>query len=320
MARRLSWTDVRGGLIACIVLLVAAIGVLTFMRVGALHGDTFLMYALVGEARGVASGSEVWLNGQKIGKITTIRFRPPADADSTQRIEIEMEVLEEHRGVLRRDAVAQIRAGGTVIGPPVVYLSAGTMQGAPLQPGDTVRTLVQSDVEGATEQFNAAAKEIPVILSNVKEMRSQLSSSEGTIGAMLNGPGLGELSRARAQASRLMRRVSSGSGSIGPIMRGGLSSRAGRVMARVDSVRALLAAPGTSLGRFRRDSTLMAEVNDIRRELAVVQAALNEPRGTIGRARTDSALTVSLGQARREMTLLLADIKKNPRRYLSVSF
>lgn len=320
MARRLSWSDVRGGLIACVVLVVIAAGVLLFMRVGALHGDTFLMYALVGEARGVASGSEVWLNGQKIGKITTIRFRTPTVGDSTQRIEIQMEVLEEHRRVLRRDAVAQIRSGGSVIGPPVVYLSAGSIRAAPLQPGDTVRTLVQTDTEGATVQFNAAAKEIPVILSNVKEMRSQLTSSEGSIGAMLNGPGLSELTRARAQANRLMRRVSSGSGSIGPIMNGNLSNRAGRVMARVDSVRALLASPRTSLGRFRRDSTLTQAVSDVRSELAVVQALLNAPRGTIGRARTDSSLTVSLSQARQEMTLLLADIKKNPRRYLSVSF
>jgi hypothetical protein len=34
----------------------------------------------------------------------------------------------------------------------------------------------------------------------------------------------------------------------------------------------------------------------------------------------DSAVTSALGQAQQEMTLLLADIKKNPRRYLSVSF
>ena len=117
-----------------------------------------------------------------------------------------------------------------------------------------------------------------------------------------------------------MRRVSSGSGSLGPIMNGGLSNRAARAMARVDSVRALLASPRTSVGRFRRDSTLMKAVSDVRSELAVVQTLLNESRGTIGRARTDSSLTVSLAQARQEMTLLLADIKKNPRRYLSVSF
>ena len=320
MARRLSWSDVRGGLIACIAIAAVAFVILTFMRVGALHGDTFPMFALVGEARGVSTGSEVWLSGQKIGKITGIRFLPPSTADTTKRIEIAMEVLEEHRGAIRRDAIAQIRAGGSVIGPPVVYLSPGTPRSAPLQPGDTIRTLTQSDVEGATAQFSAAAKEFPAIVANVKVLRTQLQSSQGTMGAFMNGSGMAELQKARTQASRLMARVSGGGGSVGPIMSGGLTRRGGRVMARVDSIRALLASPNTSVGRFRRDSTLLAEVDDVRNELALVRASLDSPDGTVGRARKDSALATALAQAQREMSLLFADIKKNPRRYLSVSF
>jgi phospholipid/cholesterol/gamma-HCH transport system substrate-binding protein len=320
MARRLSWSDVRGGLLACLVIGVAAAAVLKFMRVGALHGDTFRLYALVGGARGVTKGSEVWLNGQKVGRITDIRFRSPGIADTSSRILITMEVLDEHRHAIHRDAVAQIRPGGSIVGPPVVYMSAGTPRAAPLQSGDTVRTLVQSDVEGATAQFAGAAREFPVIMANVSALQAQLQTTEGTIGAFMNGPGFGELRRARVQTSLIVGRVGGQGGSIGPIMNGGLTSRVGRSLARVDSVRALLASRNTSLGRFRRDSTLLADVADIRNELTLVRAALDEPRGTAGRVLHDSALTNTLGQAEREMTLLFADIKKHPRRYLSFSF
>ena len=320
MARRLSWSDVRGGLLACLVIGLAAAAVLKFMRVGALHGDTFRLYALVGQARGVTKGSEVWLSGQKIGRITDIRFRSPDVADTNSRIFISMEVLEEHRHAIHRDAVAQIRAGGSIVGPPVVYMSAGTPRAAPLQPGDTVRTLMQSDVEGATAQFAGAAREFPVIMANVSALQAQLQTTEGTIGAFRNGPGFGELQRARVQTSIVMGRMTGQRGSIGSIMNGGLTTRASRTLARVDSVRALLASNNTSLGRFRRDSTLLAEVGDVRDELTLVRATLDEPNGTVGRARRDSALTNALAQAEREMTLLFADIKKHPRRYLSFSF
>ncbi len=320
MARRLPWSDVRGGLIACFAIAAVAFAILKFSRVGALHGDTFAMYALVGEARGVAKGSEVWLSGQKIGKITDIRFLPPATADTTRRIAIAMEVLEEHRSSIRRDAIAQIRSGGSIIGPPVIYLSPGSSRAPPLQPGDTVLTEIQTDLENATARLGAAAEELPVIMSNVKTIRSQLEESRGTLGAFMNGPGMGELQKARAQAAQLMSRLGARGGSTGPIMRGGLTSRAGRVMARVDSVRALLASPNTSVGRFRRDSTLLSEVGDIRRELTVIQATLDESRGTVGRALNDSALTTELARAQLEMSLLFADIKKHPLRYLSVSF
>ena len=320
MARSLTWSDVRGGLVACLVIVVVAFGILRYMRVGALHGDTFVLYALVSEARGVTTGSEVWLSGQKIGKITGIHFRAPTVADTAARIEIAMEVLEEHRAALRRDAVAQIRSGGSIIGPPVVYLHPGTTRSTPIQPGDTLRMLVQSDFQEATAQFGAATAELPAVMSNVSALGAKLRSTEGTIGAMMNGPGLVELERARAQASRLVTALGSGRGSVGPVMRGGLTTRAGRVMARVDSVRALLASPSTSIGRFRKDSTLMAEVGDVREELARVRAALEGPEGTLGRSQRDSAVIDALGRAQQEMTLLFADIRKNPRRYLSVTF
>jgi phospholipid/cholesterol/gamma-HCH transport system substrate-binding protein len=315
MARRLSWSDVRGGLIAVVAIALVAVAILKFLRVGALHGDTFRLYALVGEARGVTNGSEVWLNGQKIGKIIDIRFLP-ASADTARRIQIEMEILEQYRDAMRNDALAQIRAGGSVVGPPVVYLSAGTVRAAPLQPNDTVHTKPQADVEGATGQFAAATKEFPVIIGNVKLLVAQLKGTEGTAGAIMNGPGLRDLGTAQRRAGRVMVRLSGG-GTTGFIMRGGLSTRAQRVMARADSVRALLASSNTSLGRFRRDSTLAGEVADIRNELTLLQANLASGRGTAGRAVSDSALGNALADAQRAMTLLFADLKQHPLRYIN---
>ena len=315
MARRLSWSDVRGGLLACLVIGAVAFGILRFMRVGALHGDTFPLYALVGEARGVTPGSEVWLNGQKIGKIIDIRFLP-ASADTARRIQIEMEVLEAYRAAMRNDAQAQIRSGGSIVGPPVVYLSAGTHRARLLQPNDTVRTQPQADVEGATGQFATATKELPAIIANVKLLAQQLEGTDGTVGAMMHGPGLRDLDKTRGRASQLMDRLSGG-GTAGFIMRGGLTTRATRVLSRVDSVRALLASPNTSFGRLRRDSTLMGEVTKIRNELTLLQANLAAGRGTAGRAMSDSALGNALADAQHEMTLLLADLKKHPSRYIS---
>ena len=59
----------------------------------------------------------------------------------------------------------------------------------------------------------------------------------------------------------------------------------------------------------------MAEVEDIRTELASVQAALTESRGTAGRVLHDSAAFSALGDAQREMSLLIADMKQHPTRY-----
>jgi phospholipid/cholesterol/gamma-HCH transport system substrate-binding protein len=316
MARRLSWSDVRGGLIACVVLVVVAVIILRFSRVGALHGDTILLYATVGDATGVTKGSEVWLSGQKIGKITDIRFRSPESSDTLHRVAIEMKILSRYGEALRSDAVGQIRSGGSFIGPPVVYLSPGTRGGAPLQDGDTVRMKSAPDLGRATTQLSAAAQDFPAIMGNVQVLRAELQATRGTMGAFMNGPAMGELKRAGVRVGRLRSQLGGG-GTVGRVMRGDLTSQARRVMARADSVRALVASPNTSFGRFRRDSTLLTEVGDIREELTQLRAQLDSPDGTVGRFARDSAITLQLAEAQNQMALLFADIKKHPLRYLS---
>jgi hypothetical protein len=93
--------------------------------------------------------------------------------------------------------------------------------------------------------------------------------------------------------------------------------RARVAMSRADSVQQLLGSSRHSLGRFRRDSTLAADVAEIRNELTIVRALLAEPRGTLGRAARDSALIAGMAAVEREMGALLADVKRRPLRYLA---
>jgi hypothetical protein len=317
MARRLAWSNVRGGLIAATVIVGICVATLKYARVGALRGDRIRLYAAVGAARGVLRGSEVWLLGQKVGRITEIRFRAPSESDTAARVLISMELLEKHRGAIHRDAEAQIRPGGSVIGAMVVYLTPGTVAAPIVRDGDTVRARPQSETAGATAQFGAATRELPALVRDVKTIRAELQSSRGTLGAFMQSGGIdrGPLRSAGVQVARLRERLTAGRGSLGRIMNGGLGVRASRVMVRVDSVRALVGSSASSVGRLRGDSALIAEVTSIRTELAEVRASLTESRGTAGRVLHDSAAFSALGEVHREMTLLLADLKKNPLRY-----
>ncbi|MFL5618828.1 MAG: MlaD family protein [Gemmatimonadaceae bacterium] len=317
MARRLAWSNVRGGLVAIAVIVGICVATLKYARVGALRGDRFHLYAAVGAARGALKGSEVWLMGQRIGKITDIHFRSPSESDTSTRVLIEMDVLEKYREAMHRDAVAQIRPGGSMIGAMVVYLTSGSASAPTIRDGDTVFARPQVDIETATAQFGAATQEFPAIIGNMKTIRSELESTRGTVGALMQSPrGEGGAQQsASTQLARLRRRMGNERGSLGRIMDGGLGTRARVVMARADSVRTLIGSASGSLGRFKRDSTLIVQVADIRDELAIVRAALADSRGTAGRVLHDSAAFSALGEAHREMTLLLADLKKHPLRY-----
>ncbi len=317
MARRLAWSNVRGGLIALVAIVGIAAATLKFARVGALRGDRIRLYVVVGAARGILTGSEVWLMGQKVGRVADIRFRSPDESDTLTRVLVEMEVLEKYREAMRRDALAEIKPGGSMIGAMVVYLTPGTIATPTIRDGDTVHAKAQSDVESTTGQFAGATKELPAIVGNFKSIRAALSSTGGSVGALMLSADSqrGGMQSASTQLARLRRRMANGRGSLGRIMDGPLGARARVVMSRADSVRALVGSSSTSLGRFRRDSTLLTEVANIRHELAEVRASLADSRGTAGRVMHDSAAFSALGDAQREMSLLMADMKKHPLRY-----
>ena len=314
---RLRWADMVPGALALLVIALMVIGVMKYARVGGVRGDTTRLYATASEARGVIAGTtEVWLLGQKVGVVRDVDFREIA-VDTTRRLLLELEVKESALRFLRQDSDAQIRAGGSLIGAPVVYLSAGTPSAGPVEKRDTLGLRPQQDAEGVTSQIALASREFPAIIANVKTIGTQLDGARGTMGAMLgDGPGSRELERFGSNASSLAARATRGSGTLGLAMRGGLPARAGRAMATADSIKRLLSSGTGTYGRFTRDSTLLREVAAVRAELSIVSALMAQPAGTAGRIVHDSALFVMVGRAQREMGVLFDDIKEHPLRYL----
>ena len=94
-------------------------------------------------------------------------------------------------------------------------------------------------------------------------------------------------------------------------------ARAVRVMAEVDSIRALLGSGAHSLGRFRRDSTLGREIQRVRADAADVWRLVSDSTGTIGRFRGDSAITHAIHRDMLALDSLMADLKKHPFRYIA---
>src|SRR3954469_9644426 len=138
MPHQIHWRELKGGLIAGVVLAAIIFSVFAFARVGALHGKKATLYVVTDEAPGVLAGTDVWLAGEKEGLVKDVTFRPPS-VDNSERLLITTEILKEALPTVRRDSYAQIRPGATLIGTPVVYISPGTIAAPGLRDGDTIR-------------------------------------------------------------------------------------------------------------------------------------------------------------------------------------
>ncbi len=316
MTRAHNWRDVKGGILALAAVIGAALVVLVFARVGALHGRTIRLHAAVADATGVLPGSDVWLAGQRVGLVTAVGFRTPS-ADSALRVLVTFDVLKTYEAQIARGARVAVRPGTSLIGAPVISIATRRSATAPaVREGDTLFANPNDQFETLrTRVTTTAGTELPVIIGNLRVLAVQLRTAQGTLGALgVTGPD--RLASTSQVLGRIVDRIQTANG-LSTGRAAALADRARVILERVDVVRARLERPGTSAYRFRTDSTLWRSVDSLRTELGVVQRLLDSPDGTAGRLRRDAQLQREMASARIELEALLADTRRNPLRYIA---
>lgn len=315
MARQLHWRELTTGIVFAAV--IGGLVVLTFLfaRVGALHGKKITLYVVADDATGVLAGTEVWLGGMKEGIVTDVSFRPPS-TDTLERVLITTQFLKDALPNIRRDSYASIRPGGSLIGAVIVYLSPGTALSPALHDGDTVRARVSSAISNLASDVGTIRPEVAALIAQVQELNIKRASTSGTVGSF-NAHGLPQMPEVTARMSRIANKGTQGNGTIGLAMRTDLMGRATRAMAGADSVRALMASGKGSLGRFKRDTTLITQVTGLMSEMDSVSAKMFDPLGSIVRSHSDSALGRALIRNRALLDSLVKDAKSHPFRYIT---
>ena len=310
MSSRLSWRNVVPGLIALALLAGIVVSVISLGGVGKIRGDKQEVYVVAAHARGLIIGSEVWLAGQKIGTVERMDFLP-ASADSQTRLVVVAEVKQSAAAQIRRDSKVRIRSGGTIVGPIVLWIETGTPASPAVTERDTLHAQMASELEIAGSRAARAMDALPPLVADAKLVIAAVKDPTGVRGAFTQ-PAMAEAKKLMATISRAGQRPTTASDS-----RSALMANASSALARVDSIRAMLASPNGNVGRFRRDSTLPRTIANVRDELAALQARMDSSTGTLDRLARDSALTRAVAEARLEMTALFTDVRKRPLRYIA---
>lgn len=286
MSRPLAWRQLLPGVAILATIILAAVAVLTFARVGALHGDTYRLYILSDDARGVISGTEVRLAGQKIGAVHGISFRPVTN-DSLGRLAVALDVLNRYKPAIRGDSRAEFRSGSTPIGATIVSISIGSSGQPVLEANDTIPRATQIDPDSVRAAFSSAAGQIPAL---VKDADGLIHAFRRALGPSADD----STTRLDVIANRLAllaRRANSGDGTISRFSRDTvLARRLEHVTARTRAIMIALDSSDNTLGRLARDSALSSAIADVHGDVVTLRALLTEERGTAGRLRYDDAI------------------------------
>jgi phospholipid/cholesterol/gamma-HCH transport system substrate-binding protein len=290
MSRPIAWRQLVPGVVILAVIILAALAVLVFARVGALHGDTYRLYVLSDDARGVIGGTEVWLAGQKIGAVREISFRP-VTSDSLGRLAVALDILDRYKPAIRGDSRAEFRSGSTPIGATIVSISVGSPEQAVLEADDTIPRARQIDSDSVRAALSSAASQIPALLDDADGL---LHSFRRALGRS-PGDSTTRISAIADRLTHLARRMDAGGGTLSRLASDTtVTRRMNRISDRARALMTTLDSSSNTLGRVGNDSALSRAIADVRGDIDTLRAQLTEERGTAGRLLYDDAILLQL--------------------------
>jgi phospholipid/cholesterol/gamma-HCH transport system substrate-binding protein len=275
-------------------------------------------YSLYENVAGIAPSSPVVLNGYKIGQVKDVHI---FEADQS-KIVIELSINDEHVKI-PKDSKFQIyesdlfggKAVRLILGDSVVFAeNKDTLTGTlalglteslkqEIEPLKAKTIELISGIDSAITQLNQVfrdprTKEIPALFASIQRTLRNVESSTASFSQVMNqsGPDIVQLlNSARSIADNLKNN----------------NGRLSQVIANFEQI-------SDTLKRANVGATIL-KVNQAVTGLNQVVNDINEGKGTIGALMKSDALHNKLTDAAQSLDVLIDDIQKNPKRYLSFS-
>jgi phospholipid/cholesterol/gamma-HCH transport system substrate-binding protein len=336
--RSIAWSQLKVGLIGIFA------AVLVIIIVFAVGGDTgfwearYPLKASFDDVLGLKPGAVVRLAGKEVGTVEAVEF-------AGTRVEVAFEVLEDVRPLITDRSTAEI-GSLSLLGEPIIDVTPGA-GGTPLGDYAYVTARTSGSFASLTETASTSLEQIDRLLADVRAGRGTLGrlvtddalytelqafvASAGDVAEALNeGEGtLGGLLRDRTAHDKLKAsltnletmtaRINSGQGALGRFLNdealgrsiSGAASNAEQITARLSK------GEGTA-GKLLTDQQLYDRLNSMASRIDQVVAGLEAGRGTAGQLLHDRQLYENMNGAVLELRDLLAEVRKDPRKYLNV--
>ncbi|MEO8878854.1 MAG: MlaD family protein [Gemmatimonadaceae bacterium] len=303
-----SWRKLSGGIVALVVIVVGAFSIIAFARVGSLKGSTYIAYIQAEQANGIFKGTDVWLQGQKVGVVKSVGFRQLPD--TTVQTVLQVEVMSPYKQFIKKDSRVEFKAGGSYVGAQVVAVRIGSASAPVLEAGDTLTRVSVIDPDLRQNELSAAGQDFPEIVTSLRAIGNDLSKTQSQFNSLSDRSSGLQLIMKHLTEFQTRRR-----GSFSLFMRDrALGDRAQQVITRADSLLKFAREPGT-LSHFKGDSALNIQLMRTRAELDSVRIRIAREDGAAGRFLSDDALQKDLEELSNQIAKTLADFGKRPERY-----
>jgi phospholipid/cholesterol/gamma-HCH transport system substrate-binding protein len=316
-------SQVRVGLFVAISGVVLTASILYFGVVGSPFSRSAHIRAEFDNIYGLAEGSPVEMGGVGIGQIEQIEL-PDL---KTGLIPVTLSV--------RRDALSRLgpsslafASSHALVGQRFIGLTVRQEGEAALQDGAAIKTkpsdaldTVMAQAQKTLEQVNALVADARQITGVLARVAAEIDAGHGTLGRLVHEDALySSLSATAANAQQITDQMAHGKGALPTLVndpRLGQQLRSS-VEALAQTAENVKAGKGL-LGRLTNDEVEAKRLDRTLANVDAVASRLADAKGTLGALISDPALLEKVNELIGQMDSLVADMRRNPQRYLKIS-
>ncbi len=286
------------GLIVIVAMLILFFGI-NFLKGVNLFKASNYYYAVYGNVEGLAQSAPVTINGFKVGIVRDIKY----DYSNPGHVIVEMSVDKSLRVPVGSEAVLASDLLGTAsIALKLVPAGAGFHN-----VGDTLVSKVNAGM-----MANISDNLMPAVNAMIPKLDSLFTSLNAIAANPALHQSINRLDDITAELNGTLRALRAATASLGPI-----TTDIKSITGNVDTMTGDLAVVSGRLRQAPIDS-IAVDLSATMANLKQLTESLNNPDGSVGKLTSDPALYDNLNATITSLDSLFVDIKRNPKRYISI--
>ncbi len=337
--RSLAWSELKLGVLTIAAIVVAAITIFSVMGSKGFFWQRYNLKTRFPNVAGLKAGSPVRVAGMEVGSVTDVVF-------AGDQVDVIFEVNKSVRPRVTTNSRA-VLGSVSLLGLGAVDITAAT-DGTPIPEWGYVPT--GRTAAGLSDVTTQASEGISELTGMIKDLRGgkgavgklltedklynslhefvnaagdvtkTIRSGKGSVGKFINDPAIANsLQGSLTNLETMTKRINAGRGSFGKLVND--EAFANSLTGATDNLRALTdrlnRGEGTA-GKLVTDPALYNQLKSLADRLDLLAKRLNDGEGTLGQLLKDRQLYENMNGAVNDVRSLIAEIKKDPKRYLNV--
>lgn len=347
--KQLQWAQLRVGVTVIAAACVLAVLIFLMSGTGSIFSSRKTFFTYTDNAGGLRTGAPVRVQGVDAGNVSEIRV---VDHGSTP-VRITMKIAESRSYFIHTDSMVKITNTG-VLGDS--FLDIDSTQAAGPVAADKATLPIQDvpDLMDVVRSSQSTLQNVNILIQRADRIFAAVETSKGSVGKLIYDKQLyNNLNQSVNQINSMIADVNAGHGSLGLFLKDeGLYHRANdavdklnkivddvntgkgtvgklikdptlynnanQTIARANELMDTINKGQGALGKFAKDPEFARKLDAIVSDLSIITHGLRAGEGSAGRLLKDQSLYNHADQMLDESRQLVAAIRKDPKKYLSI--